>query len=142
MTVKLNGKKSSKSAGCASSVLEGCKSILEKYGITFPQKFRCGTVNIELTEDFITPDWNNIIHIHGCEIHKVYPRGTFRECWDLIPIVSVNNKVINGYIYRTTTNYHGNSVVELLAEDLTKKGISTENSASFEIVLDDIVLTK
>lgn len=37
----------------------------------------------------------------------------------LIPVVEINGMKIEGYIYRTETNYWGNQWVELITKDLT-----------------------
>lgn len=127
----------------ASKTLEKSKLVLEKYDIKFPPFFP-GTINVRLDIKFPTPNWPNILHIHSYEIDQVHPRyysnkeDKFRECWELIPVIEINNLPIKGFIYRTTTNYWKDSVIELIAEDLTKYNIAITVESSLEIVLETI----
>lgn len=89
-----------------------CKAIFEKRGIFFPP-FVMGTVNIELEEPF-EPPTTDCVRLH-------VPRSEMvgqAESWDLIPVSHINGIACEAYVYRTSTNYHGSGVAELIAHDL------------------------
>ncbi len=119
MKWKLKGHKRGRGVAAAQGRLERCESVLNKYGINFPP-FRFGTINIELDKEFITPQpKGKIIFISRSEILKADIVTPVKENWILIPVTEINGMKIEGYIYRTETNYWGNGYVELITKDLT-----------------------
>jgi len=133
MRFKLIGKiAKEKRVGFANKRFEKCKEVLKKYNITFPP-FHKGTLNIELENEFLTPNWSNVIYVSESELYEV-DQNFIKESWNFIPVVEINNKEIKGYIYRTSTNYHGNAVVELITSDL-KGRIDLSESAKIELIL-------
>ena len=139
MEIILKGKISS-GVKVASRRLKACQSALNKYGLTFPPLF-LGTINIKLEINFPTPNWSNVIHIPARELDEADPikinGRSFRECWELIPVVKINDNSISGYIYRTTTNYHGDGFIELIAENLSGKINLAEGTEITVVVTED-----
>jgi len=89
-----------------------CRIIFAKRGILFPPFF-LGTVNIKLPENFVPPD-TDCVRLH-------VPRSEMvgqKESWDLIPVSHINGMKSQAYIYKTSTDYHGPDIVELIAHDL------------------------
>ena len=89
-----------------------CNAIFEKRGIFFPP-FIMGTVNIKLEEPF-DPPTTDCVRLH-------VPRSEMvgqPESWDLILVSHINGIACVAYVYRTSTNYHGSGVAELIAHDL------------------------
>ena len=119
--------------------LERCVSALNKRGLKFPPLY-FGTLNVRMLTPFPTPDWPNIISITPREIDSVDPVNVagqkYRECWELIPVISVNEQPVRAYIYRTTTNYHGDCVLELIAPDL-RDLLAVQEGALVRIEVDD-----
>jgi CTP-dependent riboflavin kinase len=101
----------------ASNRLEQCRDILARNGFCFPPLF-FGTLNVRLEHDFLTHDVPSIL-IAQEEIEDVAPG--FAEWWRLIPIVSLNSKSTSGFILRTRQNCHGNRLIEIVTEDVTKR---------------------
>ena len=104
--------------GHATGRLDRCGAVLKEHGISFPP-FKLGTLNIRLNEPYFTPA-NKAFLISQDELDNV-DRG-YNEHWYLIPVLKINHNESLSYIYRTSTNYHGNYVVELIAHDLEDKG--------------------
>lgn len=100
--------------GVAGGRLRDCEKVLNKYGFFFPPLY-FGTLNIALDQPFKTPDSEGIF-ISQKEIDQV--ASGYCEWWRLIPIVSVNGKRTKGFIFRAKQNCHGDSVAELVTEDL------------------------
>jgi len=94
--------------------LRDCEKILNKYGFFFPPLYP-GTLNITLEQPFRTPE-TGCIFISQEEIDQVAPG--YAEWWKLIPVISINEKRTTGFILRTKQNCHGDSIVELVTEDL------------------------
>jgi CTP-dependent riboflavin kinase len=95
--------------------LKKCQEALKPYGITFPP-YICGTLNVELQQEFLTPDWPNIILISREEIDKYDPG--YDEWWKLIPIKKINNQAIPAFILRPEKTCHPNSIVEIVAHKI------------------------
>lgn len=138
MEVTLKGK-IKKGVNVASGRIANCKSVLEKYGLRFPPLF-LGTINIQLEDSFPTPNWANVVHVACAELDAVNPirinGRAYRECWELIPVIRINDLAIPGYIYRTTTNYHGDKTIELIAENLVTKIDLSEGNNIIVVVTD------
>lgn len=135
MEKKLVGSVIREGVGLARKRLEDCKIVLAKYGISFPPFFP-GTLNIRLEGEFLTPDWPNIIYIPQQEIDKV--AAGFGEWWKLIPVTKINGKNIQGFIYRTRQNYHGNGVIELITKDLSRdKNFNLSPDEKIELIVSD-----
>lgn len=131
MDYVLNGKiDKKKSVGVASKRFLKCREILKSYGIIFPP-FVCGTLNIELNKEFLTPNWSNIIFIPEEELEKYDPCWK-KEWWELIPVKKINREGIPAFILKTETNYHGDKVVELIAHE-----IDLPDGSRIEILLSD-----
>ena len=111
----LTGVLKGKGVGAAAVRLKDCEKVLNKYGFSFPPLY-FGTLNISLNRPFPTPKREGIF-ISQKEIDQVAPG--YAEWWRLIPIISVDDKKTTGFILRTTQNYHGNNVAELVTEDLS-----------------------
>lgn len=111
--------------------LKDCEKILNKYEFFFPPLF-FGSLNIDLCESFSTPE-TGIIHISQAEIDEVAPG--YAEWWNLIPIVSINNQEMSGFIYRTQQHVHGDSVIELVTENLNEHNINLTKNLSVGIKL-------
>ncbi len=103
-----------------------CKAIFEKRGITFPPFFK-GTVNIQLPAPFIPKDTDCVrLHVPASEMVGQ------KESWDLILVSRINGAATVGYIYKTSTDYHGPSVVELITYDL---GVIAKQGATITLEL-------
>jgi len=106
-------------ANYATRRLNQCSRLLEGYGICFPP-LRKGTINIKLEHIFRISKGATIetIFIPREEILQADPNHTQAEDWWFVSLKRINRKKRIGWIYKTSTNYWGNSVIELLAEDL------------------------
>ena len=122
-----------KGLGYASGRIERCKSLLKEYGMEFPP-FRLGTINIKLDSLFKTPAGHiyRTIFIPREEIDLV-DQNVHNEDWWLVHVNKINGKDRAAWIYKTSTNYHGNSVIEILAHDIGPEATIGE-SISLEIV--------
>lgn len=104
-----------KGYGVAGLRLKACEQLLAKYGILFPPMYP-GTINIKLLEPFPTPNDASVIYISQEEIDKVDPG--WQEWWKFIPVGKINNKDIQGYIFRNRQHVHGDDGAELVTIDL------------------------
>ena len=138
MEIVLKGK-IKKGVNIASKRINNCKPVLEKYGLIFPPLF-LGTINIQLKDSFPTPNWPNVVHVACAELDAADPirieGRAYRECWELIPVIRINDLVVPGYIYRTTTNYHGDKTIELITENLATK-INLAEGNNITVVVTD-----
>jgi hypothetical protein len=138
MTQKLTGRVK-KGLNVSHYRLEKCKEVLKKHGIEFPP-YSFGTVNVELEDYFPTPNWENVMTIIPRELDMVDPMvitgQKFREAWELIPIIKINGKDIKGYVLRTTTNYYGDGIAQVLTKDLNGV-IDIFEGAKIELLLGD-----
>jgi len=119
--------------------LRQCASVLAAHGLEFPPLY-FGTLNVRMLTPFATPDWPDILWITPRELDSVAPINVagqkYRECWEFVPVTAINEQPISAFIYRTTTNYHGDSVIELVAPDLARL-FSVREGTLIKIELND-----
>ncbi len=133
MEKKLIGFIKSNGVGLGGKRLKDCEKVLNKKGFYFPPLF-FGTLNVKLEHDFMTYDAPSIF-ITQDEIDEVAPG--YAEWWRLIPIKSINKKAVNGFIFRTRQNCHGNKVIEIVTEDLNKRDdINLVSGEIIEVIID------
>jgi len=120
--VKLIGRildKKDRRISLANIRMRNCEPALNKHGIKFPPYF-FGTINVILDKPVPT---SKLMKHHGSFI---IPDEDIVECdrrfkaesWNIIPIKKINGEDSRAFILRTSCNFHGDSVIEVVSREL------------------------